>query len=829
MPSRRNRRRILAGAVLLLLALIIVPPYVRVNRYREEMAGSLSRALGREVRLGEITLKLVPQPGFEVTNLVIMDDPAFSAEPMVQAETVTAALRMTSLFRRRLEIARLSLQYTSLNLVRNAEGRWNLEGLLARAAQTPSAPTAAIPDERPRFPYIEAEDARVNFKFGSEKKPYALSQADFALWLQADDEWNMRLKAVPVRTDLPLSDSATLRVTGSFRRAERVRDMALNFRAEIEDAQMGQIARFFYGRDRGLRGTVDLGVNLAGTASDLAVSSDVTMVDFRRYDVASASSRIQARCTARFDGVAEHLHAVECAVPAGGEGDLYVRGSIRRLMSEPEFDLGIAVRRLPVSAALATARRLKLDLPEDLTGDGELTAAFVLKSSSLQGKMVTFLVGGGEARNLVLRSAVLGQPLAAGTLRFAMTPPASNDTRQRLVISPFAISLGAPTPARVQAEFSGSQYSVRVTGDAELDRLLRIARASGLRPTELAASGSVFLDLNLSGGWAGFAPPAITGRAQLRSATAEFPGLATRVEIAGANVVLDPLKVRIENMRAALERTAISGTGWAELPRNCGSPESCVVRFDLAMSPLSIDDINRLTNPKLQSRPWYRVMGGSTRKSVLTSLRAQGMLSSPRVTIKQVSATRVVAGLRLEAGKLTLDSLRSEVFGGQHTGKLNTDFTSDPPQYSASGSLARANMAQLTAALGDAWASGPADFDYTLAMAGWDAASLMAGADGAVEFTWRDGGFRNLVLRPGTGPVRVRDFHGRLQVKDGRLFLSQSKLSAPGGIYEVSGTATFDRQIDLTFNDGGASAYAVTGTMAQPKVAPVPRTEAALR
>jgi hypothetical protein len=45
----------------------------------------------------------------------------------------------------------------------------------------------------------------------------------------------------------------------------------------------------------------------------------------------------------------------------------------------------------------------------------------------------------------------------------------------------------------------------------------------------------------------------------------------------------------------------------------------------------------------------------------------------------------------------------------------------------------------------------------------------------------------------------------------------------------VRGTASFSRQVDLTFSDGAAAAYAVTGTLAAPKVAPVPRTEAALR
>ena len=100
---------------------------------------------------------------------------------MLRASEVTAALRLTSLVRGRLEIARLDLTEPSLNLVHGDNGRWNLEALLERAAHIPLAPTAKTKSEpRPGFPYIDATSARINFKNGPEKKPYALTNADFS-------------------------------------------------------------------------------------------------------------------------------------------------------------------------------------------------------------------------------------------------------------------------------------------------------------------------------------------------------------------------------------------------------------------------------------------------------------------------------------------------------------------------------------------------------------------------------------------------------------------------------------------------------------------------
>ena len=189
-----------------------------------------------------VKLRLLPQPGFDLQNFVVHEDPAFGAEPLLRSSEVTASLRITSLLRGRIEIARLSLTEPSLNLVRNAAGHWNLENLIERAAKVPVAPTSkAKTERRPGFPYIEADRGRINFKFGPEKKPYALTDADFALWQDSENAWGMRLKAQPVRTDFNLSDTGTLTVDGSWQRAATLRDTPLQFTLQWDRGQLGQV------------------------------------------------------------------------------------------------------------------------------------------------------------------------------------------------------------------------------------------------------------------------------------------------------------------------------------------------------------------------------------------------------------------------------------------------------------------------------------------------------------------------------------------------------------------------------------------------------------
>ncbi|HEX7962865.1 MAG TPA: AsmA family protein, partial [Terriglobales bacterium] len=240
---RRSPWRVALLTIALIVAAGVVLSLVPFNRYRAELTAAISRSVGRNVSIGRITLSFIPQPGFDISDLVIEDDPRYSAEPVLRAASVHAKLRLSSFWRGKLEIASLSLNNASLNLVRAPDGSWNVERLLMQATQIPSAPTARKQAEsRPRFPYIEATESRINFKSGAEKKVFAFSDAEFALWLAAENRWNVRLKARPIRTDENLVDSGKITVSGSFDRARTIAETPFHFRIVLDQAQLGELS-----------------------------------------------------------------------------------------------------------------------------------------------------------------------------------------------------------------------------------------------------------------------------------------------------------------------------------------------------------------------------------------------------------------------------------------------------------------------------------------------------------------------------------------------------------------------------------------------------------
>ena len=199
-------RRVIALMALLVLALFVVRP--QVGLLHRKVAESLSMELGRRVEIGAVHIRFLPRPGLELENLTIDDNPEFGAEPLLRSSDVAAWLRVISLLRGRIEISSLSLSDASLNLSRNAQGKWNFEELVERASKSSTAPTTAGKREpRRKFPYIEAGHARINFKNGVEKTHFALTNADFSLWQETENQWGMRMRASPIRTDANLTDT----------------------------------------------------------------------------------------------------------------------------------------------------------------------------------------------------------------------------------------------------------------------------------------------------------------------------------------------------------------------------------------------------------------------------------------------------------------------------------------------------------------------------------------------------------------------------------------------------------------------------------------------
>jgi uncharacterized protein involved in outer membrane biogenesis len=176
--QKRKRLWLALAAVAAILVVLIVPPLVSVSHYKAQIIHLISASLGRPARASSVQARLLPRPGFILYDLTVEEDPAYGAEPVFHANEVTASIRLLSLWRGRLEIDSISADEASLNLVRTAAGRWNLDSILRSAAAQAQSTSSqgAI-----KLPYLEAKNSRINIKNGVEKLPFSLLDAKLSL------------------------------------------------------------------------------------------------------------------------------------------------------------------------------------------------------------------------------------------------------------------------------------------------------------------------------------------------------------------------------------------------------------------------------------------------------------------------------------------------------------------------------------------------------------------------------------------------------------------------------------------------------------------------
>lgn len=130
----------LLGFLLLLVVagIILIPMMVDPNDYKEEIAAQVKKATGRDLEMGgEIGLSVFPWLGLELNQVRLSNAPGFGAEPFAELNYVKVRAKLLPLLQQQLDVDKVQIRGLKLNLARDADGRSNLDDLLAGAGAEP--------------------------------------------------------------------------------------------------------------------------------------------------------------------------------------------------------------------------------------------------------------------------------------------------------------------------------------------------------------------------------------------------------------------------------------------------------------------------------------------------------------------------------------------------------------------------------------------------------------------------------------------------------------------------------------------------------------------
>jgi hypothetical protein len=826
--------------VAVILALLIVPPFISVRRYKNRITEVISASIGRPVRLSSVELRILPRPSFVISDLVVEEDPAYGSEPVLYANTLTASIRLLPLWwRARLEISRISVDEASLNLVRTGTGRWNFDSFFRTAAaraQSAGGNGGVMP-----FPYLEATDSRVNIKNGVEKLPYSLLNADLSFWRESPEEWRVRLKGQPARTDvsLDLGDTGIVRLEGRLRRAPDLHHVPVHLDLDWREAQLGQLTRLVLGSDQGWRGDLTGEIHLDGTADASRVTTRLRASGVHRAEFAPASPvDFDATCNFIYHYSDRALENVLCDSPIG-EGRARLTGEMPGHGADPRLTLELD--RVPAQVALDSLRTVRNGIDPSLQAAGAISgkmgyaaadpASGIIqaaapphpgsKSSRTHGPPPGPLSGTINVAGLRLSGDSLTKPIFLP--KVTVEPSPGQPSTLAAIVT---VAAGAPAPLSLTARLTLTSYQVNIRGGAALARLGELARVAGVSHAlnlEKLDGPPAILDLTANGPWlrsptsgvkdlsnegsdslphapvlVGGASDHVSGTIALHGARWKPDFLANPVELSNAVLHLDETGFRWDPVTFAYG--PMKGAATLTFPAGCMVAGQCDPQFTL--------DFGSLDAAALQAAIMGARKPDTLLSSVLGRLRPdstaywpelEGTVRVNLLALGPISLNSAVASLSVQNKGTEIRSLDAGLLGG-HIHAEGNMVPGDKPAYKLKGQFEQLNAAELGRLIGMSWSGSPIGGSGEVGLTGFTDTDLAASAKGSLHFDWRRG---SIAEQPDVDMpsmlTRFDRWTADAEITDGAITLKQNQVQLGTRKTAIDASATFGGPPKVTF------------------------------
>ncbi len=818
---------------LLIAVQVAVSLLVRTRGMHTYLAAQLERAFGRPVEVAHFAVQLLPAPRLFAERVTVGEDPAFGNEYFLRADNLSAGLRWTGLLRGHFEFGTLSLSRPSLILVRNNEGRWNLErwlppakGAAEATARVYGPPSAIAPVNH--LLKIDFDDGRVNFKNIDEKLPFALTGVSGSVDQVAPGRWQLRLEAQPWRSGVILQSAGTLIVQGDVA-GTSARLRPAQIMVHWEKVSLADLFRLVRGRDYGMRGVFTLDGSLKSGVAETASTAEMPpgqwafyaearAAQIHRWDLIERSDnpRLRLGVKGRWNVAAGSVRA-EDVIIEGPRSNL--RGTANYVTGpSPTFELHLDSSGIQATDLLSWYRAFHPGVDDGISTEQFFTGAMALRGWPLEMESAAFSSNGG-----VVKVPGLKVPVRIGPVRIGRE-------RNLLVSEPVRIALGgaardvmAPKRRRMAtlmenaADITLSHDLITQTGSISIEAhvqkvedVLRVAAGFG-RPVnhgwELTGDALAVTRWEwqqpFHGRW--------NGRILFNKA---------KLAVAGLN---QPLAVQESTLNWKdglrwVDVTRIDGFGgtWSGsiVERNIADGENAPRwNFTLTADRLNAAELDRWVGPR--ARPnWLQrllpsLLAGSSptpaASDLVRQMNADGELNIGELTIEKLKLANVHAEGSLHDLLLDVRDADAQWAGGTVHAQVHAKF-SPLPKYDVTAKLDSVNLAEI-----------PAPGRFTERLEGF--------ASGAVHIETEGVGRDELLEKlAGAGDVRLKNVEFRgwdvsASVADGSPHTGTSRwttgvgtftmrnrgvtvenLTLDSGLEQTSlqGTVSFTRDADLT-------------------------------
>jgi AsmA protein len=392
---------------ILIVAAIAIPFLIDVNTFRPRLESELTAALGRQVKVGNLSLSLL-SGSLGADDISIADDPSFSRSSFVQAKSLKVGVELVPLIMSKtLNVTELTLNQPQIALVKSENGeKWNFSSLGGKNAaakpaeqQTPSGtPNLSIAK-------LAIKDGRLTLsRAGSAEKPKVYDKVNI------DVTSFSFISSFPFKMTAQLPGGGSLGIDGKAGpiNPDDAASTPLQAKATVHGLNLAQSG--FIDPASGISGIADLDENLTSDGHQAKMNGTLKATGLQVVQKGSPAGKPVQVTYALVHNLAKETGSIAKGDIAMGNATAHVTGTYDAHGKVTSVNLKLNGQGMPVDDLEAMLPALGVILPPKATLKGG-SLNINLASAGPVDKLIT--TGTIRMENTALANFDLGSKLAA--------------------------------------------------------------------------------------------------------------------------------------------------------------------------------------------------------------------------------------------------------------------------------------------------------------------------------------------------------------------------------------------------------------------------------
>ncbi len=401
--------KILAIIVAVLIVIVVaIPFFVDANTFRPKLETELTGALGREVKLGNLSLSIL-SGSVSADDILIADDPQFSKSAFVQAKSLKVGVELMPLiFSKTLNVTELTLKQPEISLVKSEDGaKWNFSSLGGNNTSAPKPAANAPASGNPNLSVakLNISDGRLTVsRAGSAEKPRVYDKVDIEVTHFSFTS------SFPFKMTAQLPADGSLKLEGSAGPINADNAALTPLEANVTVQKMNLGASGFIDPAAGIAGISDFDGKVTSDGHQAKTTGTLKVANLQVVQKGSPAGRpVEVTYTVVHDIVKQTGSIPQCDI-AMGKAVAHVTGTYDAHGQVTSVDMKLNAQAMPVDDLEAMLPAMGVVLPSKSTlKGGDLTATMAIAGPV--NKLVT--TGTIHLENSSLANFDLGSKLSA--------------------------------------------------------------------------------------------------------------------------------------------------------------------------------------------------------------------------------------------------------------------------------------------------------------------------------------------------------------------------------------------------------------------------------